>query len=375
MLSHQLRRKSFTLLAPVPLRIAPGRGSSNQQEDNNEEVTTPSTTTTSTTTTSTTTTTTPFTTTTTTTTTQFTTSRPRSTTKASTRFNSASNAATMLNNALGNPAGNSFMQFFMGNKELNNINFAGDKLSPSPIPATAAPDVALNQGPIESTDDVINLLAGGQDLDSQRINEFEKLVIKQSEPVGTTPAPFFPEQLPAIDTDPFNFSPETNENAFKDFMQTEKLKNSEFPDFSTMFDIDSPTPIPTRTSPDLSRFRTSGNFQQTSSESPRVNMSAVNPQAALMNFLLKTNLKEPGTTIPTSFDPFLRETTTLDKTPSGNFLQILMGHQRLNVDEKSSDALKKLQKRKIPLDQSGNNFMAMSIGDQVCFKHGKGHLF
>ena len=43
-----------------------------------------------------------------------------------------------------------------------------------------------------------------------------------------------------------------------------------------------------------------------------------------------------------------------------------MGHQRLNgVDEKSTELLKKLEKKKIPLDQTGDNFMAFGIGDQV----------
>jgi hypothetical protein len=83
--------------------------------------------------------------------------------------------------------------------------------------------------------------------------------------------------------------------------------------------------------------------------------------------LLKTNLKDPGaTSLPTSFEPFVRETTTLDRTPSGNFMQILMGRQRLSgVDETSNQLLKKLEKKKIPLDQSGDNFMAFGIGDQV----------
>ena len=46
-----------------------------------------------------------------------------------------------------------------------------------------------------------------------------------------------------------------------------------------------------------------------------------------------------------------------------------MGHERLNVGQKSSEVLKKLEKKKIPLDQTGNNFMAMSIGDQVRIKN------
>jgi len=47
-------------------------------------------------------------------------------------------------------------------------------------------------------------------------------------------------------------------------------------------------------------------------------------------------------------------------------MQILMGNQRVNgVDEKSNQLLKKLEKKKIPLDQSGDNFMAFGIGDQV----------
>ena len=46
--------------------------------------------------------------------------------------------------------------------------------------------------------------------------------------------------------------------------------------------------------------------------------------------------------------------------------QILIGTQRANgPDSKSSEMLKKLEKKKIELDGKGSNFMAMSIGDQV----------
>jgi hypothetical protein len=115
----------------------------------------------------------------------------------------------------------------------------------------------------------------------------------------------------------------------------QELKTSEFPDFATMISGEESPTSPSLPSQDFSRFR--GNPPPpTSIETPKVNPSNLNPQAALMNFLLKTNLKEPAGTLPTSFDPFLKETTTLDRTPSGNFLQILMGHQRVNVDEKSN---------------------------------------
>jgi len=153
-------------LIPVPLRVAPARGSSSQQDDNQPDIifTTTTTTTTTTTPTTTTTTTTEATTTTstTTTTTPFTTSRQRSSTSKPQRFNSPSDAATMLNNALGNPVGNSFMQFFMGNKELNNIDFVGDKLSPTVIASTPAPSFApeFNEGTFETTEssDLVSML-------------------------------------------------------------------------------------------------------------------------------------------------------------------------------------------------------------------------
>ena len=52
-----------------------------------------------------------------------------------------------------------------------------------------------------------------------------------------------------------------------------------------------------------------------------------------------------------------------------------MGHQRLNgVDEKSTELLKKLEKKKIPLDQTGDNFMAFGIGDQVLWNAGSEKL-
>ena len=365
---------------PVPLRIAPGRGSSSQQQDDSQvDPTTTSTTTTTPppTTTTITTTTTPFTTTSTTTTsttTPFTTSRQRSSTSKPQRFNSPSDAATMLNNALGNPVGNSFMQFFMGNKELNNIGFVGDKLSPATAKPQAVPQ--FNEAPFGTTEpsDLMKLLTGAQDQESLKVNQpFEKLV-KPSDFSATTAATVNQEQIPAVEAavpagaDSFAFG-----NNFGDFLGNGEFQKPEFPDFSTMLSIDPSDIGPTRpSSPDPSIFRTSNNFepQQSGDNSGgntggRVNISGVNPQAALMNFLLKSNLKEPGTTLPTSFDPFLRETTTLDKTPSGNFMQILMGHERLNVGGKSNEVFKKLEKKKIPLDPAGNNFMAMAIGDQV----------
>ena len=339
---------------PVPLRLAPVRPSDNQQE----EVETTTTTTTITTTT-------------TTTDLLSTTSRQKSTGKPQ-RFNSPSDAATMLNNALGNPVGNSFMQFFMGNKELNNFKFDGDKVAATTTTLRPPNDDFFsensNGNPTEASN-FMKLLVGGQDLDIPKIQEFEKLVKTSDEQISSTVSLNFDQlsttQSPVRDVDTFNFNPDSS-----DLMENQEIKNSEFPDFATMLNGE-PTPTNNpQASQDLSRFRTTNNFQLQNAETPtRANPSNVNPQSALMNFLLKTNLKEPGATLPTSFDPFVRETTTLDRTPSGNFMQILMGHQRLNgVDEKSNQLLKKLEKKKIPLDTTGDNFMAFSIGDQVYFR-------
>jgi len=347
---------------PVPLRLAPVRPSNNNQDD--PDITTPptSTTTTSTTTTTTTSTTTPL----------LTTSRQRSTGKPQ-RFNSPSDAATMLNNALGNPVGNSFMQFFMGNKELNNFKFDDDKPAITTTNVTPPNDenfsANFNESPTEPNN-FIKLSVDGQNSDNSLIQPFEKLVTASEEQSSSTVS-FDSEllsstQSPLRDVETLNFNTD-NTGVSKDFNKNQELKNSEFPDFSTMLNGEpSPTNNP-QSSQDLSRFRTTNNFQQeNTASSSRANSPSANPQSALMNFLLKTNLKEQGTPLPTSFDPFVRETTTLDRTPSGNFMQILMGHQRLNgVDEKSSQLLKKLEKKKIPLDQTGDNFMAFSIGDQV----------
>jgi hypothetical protein len=83
----------------------------------------------------------------------------------------------------------------------------------------------------------MKLLMGGQDIESQKIKQFDKLV-KQPEVTATTVATVNPEQLPAVDTsapaiDSFGFGPDNNGNTFGDFSTNQGFQNPEFPGLKT----------------------------------------------------------------------------------------------------------------------------------------------
>jgi hypothetical protein len=106
------------------------------------------------------------------------------------------------------------------------------------------------------------------------------------------------------------------------------------------------------------------------------------PQSMLMNFLMKKNLppSPPSDPIhaapvmteqwlerPTTPDPlkglFNLESTTLDRTPSGNFLHMKMGTENLQGVDPA--VLPKLKRNKIDLSEDGNSFMSIHMGDTL----------